>query len=421
MIKDALRSIKDDFSRSLFYWLTFVLTSFFMFLFFHLSYSDIVGVTLIDSQNTIATVLTVFVIAICMIVIFFANSFYVKKKAQSIAIRLVCGGTYFQIVQYLLFQTGILLLLAIPIGIILACLCMPILNLVLRNYLYSSHFLRIRYDAVVSTTVILLFEVIWCTILNLGYTYRHSIKDLLDDGKIQVKFALPSFFQIPLSVKKWGSVLLFIVPVLLFYVYGSEPKNLLFLSIIGMFGLYMNIDYFVIPQMNTYLQTKWIHQKLKMIYGGMLRSDFMLMKKNIILLVVSAVLILSMLIFSLQNPTEVMLAMISFIVMNVLLSLSIMFCYSMEIVGRRKMMKTIARLGYMKDDQEKMIRYEVIGFYCFVMGVSLIYILNILIILYIHQFLHIYFIFVLFISFVIPLVFSGFVNYRYYMKMISEC
>ena len=108
MLKSALRSIKDDFSRALFYWLTFVLTSMFMFLFFNLTYSDMVGVTFINSRNDIATFTSVLVISICMIVIFFANDFYVKKKSKELAVQLVCGGTYLQIALYLLFQTGFL-------------------------------------------------------------------------------------------------------------------------------------------------------------------------------------------------------------------------------------------------------------------------------------------------------------------------
>lgn len=94
MIRSALRSIKDDFSRSLFYWLTFVLTSMFMFLFFHLSLSDFVGVTFINSTNNMETFITVLVIVICMVVIYFANDFYVKKKSKELAVRLVCGATY---------------------------------------------------------------------------------------------------------------------------------------------------------------------------------------------------------------------------------------------------------------------------------------------------------------------------------------
>ena len=98
MLKEAIKSIKDDFSRSLFYWLTFVLTSMFMFLFFNISYLDLVGVTFIDSQShDMATLTSVLVIAVCMIVIFFANNFYVRKKSKELAVRMVCGATYMQI------------------------------------------------------------------------------------------------------------------------------------------------------------------------------------------------------------------------------------------------------------------------------------------------------------------------------------
>ena len=79
MLKSALRSIKDDFSRALFYWLTFVLTSMFMFLFFNLTYSDMVGVTFINSRNDIATFTSVLVISICMIVIFFAKNIWYRQ------------------------------------------------------------------------------------------------------------------------------------------------------------------------------------------------------------------------------------------------------------------------------------------------------------------------------------------------------
>ncbi|MCD8028686.1 MAG: hypothetical protein LUF02_08540 [Erysipelotrichaceae bacterium] len=93
--KEAIRSIKDDFSRSLFYWLTFVITSMFIFLFFNLSYNKMVGFTFINNKNDLMSYITIFVVAVCLIVIFFANDFYVKKKAKQLAIQLVCGATFF--------------------------------------------------------------------------------------------------------------------------------------------------------------------------------------------------------------------------------------------------------------------------------------------------------------------------------------
>ena len=39
IIRDALRSLKNNFGKALFYWLTFVLTSMFIFLFFNIAMS----------------------------------------------------------------------------------------------------------------------------------------------------------------------------------------------------------------------------------------------------------------------------------------------------------------------------------------------------------------------------------------------
>ena len=55
IIKDAFRSLINSFSKAFFYWLTFVLTSMFIFLFFNISMSDTVGVHWINNDNGIAT------------------------------------------------------------------------------------------------------------------------------------------------------------------------------------------------------------------------------------------------------------------------------------------------------------------------------------------------------------------------------
>ena len=93
MIKDAVRSLKKDWDRAVFYWIVFVLSSMFMFTFFHLALSDAIGVTFIYSNNDLPTYLTVFDVLICIIVIFLANDFYVKKKSGELAVILICGGT----------------------------------------------------------------------------------------------------------------------------------------------------------------------------------------------------------------------------------------------------------------------------------------------------------------------------------------
>ena len=69
---------------------------------------------------------------VCILVIFMANDFYVKKKSNELAVILMCGGTYLQLTQFLIFQTGILMALSIPVGVIAGKLCFPLLNVAFR-------------------------------------------------------------------------------------------------------------------------------------------------------------------------------------------------------------------------------------------------------------------------------------------------
>ena len=175
MIKDALKSIRSDLSGSLFYWLTFVLSSMFILMFFHIAYSDSVGVSFINSKNNMKTFMSVIVIAMCMIVIFFTNDFYVKKKAKELSVRLVCGSTYASLVVFLLFQTLFLFFLAIPAGMILAVLCIPFINYLLIEVLHSDIYITLNSLAFISTFIIIAAEIGWCTLVNLGFSYNINL------------------------------------------------------------------------------------------------------------------------------------------------------------------------------------------------------------------------------------------------------
>lgn len=131
----------------------------------------------------------------------------------------------------------------------------------------------------------------------------------------------------------------------------DDLSSLLFYSMIGMIGLYLSIHRVFIPWLNENIQIKWIDQKLKMIYCGLLRSDLMLLKKNIILFIVSDILILAMMSTSLQNVLDILLSLLSFVVMNILLSLSILLNYANELPSRKKYFK-----HYKKLDIQKMIK-----------------------------------------------------------------
>ncbi len=424
MIKAAIRSIKDDFSRAMFFWLTFVLTSMFMFLFFHVSYGQ--GVCFIDAKNDISTFVTILVITICMIVIYFANDFYVKKKSKDLAVYLVCGGTFIQIALFLLIQTICLFLLAIPFGIALAVTFFPVVNYVLDVYLQSDIVISIQTSAATSTLIIIFVVLVWCTILNLGYAFRSSIKSLIDDEKTIDKQLLgfPVEFQINvkklLNLKKIIAAIMFIGPLFLMYFNRHDFKSMMLFSMIGMIGFYLCIGCYVIPCLDYLVKERIVHKPVQLITYGFVRNDILLMKKNIVLLVVSTVLLLAILLSCIDRPLEVLLSMLSFVLINILLSLSIMFRFSTELVTRIRVFKSIFYIGYTLKLQKVIMRKEIVIVYGFIISVCLLYMMNIFGLLYMTGLLNVSLIYSMLFAFLIPLLICGFINYVYYRYIILK-
>ncbi|MCD7808526.1 MAG: hypothetical protein LUH02_04225, partial [Erysipelotrichaceae bacterium] len=364
------------------------------------------------------TYITIFVVTICLVVIFFANNFYVKKKAKNLAIQLVCGATYFQIAQYLLIQTGLLLLLAIPLGIILALSLLPVLNTIMSYYLHTTINITLQSGAISATVVILLMVIIWCTILNLGYAYRHSITHLLNDDKIQVNtFSIPQLYHIHISKKLMSSLsIILYIGGAIYLIYDID--SVLFAAILGVIGFYLMLDHVIIPYLNEYTHIKHTDKPLELIYFGFIRNDIIILKMNIVLLILSDILLVSLMVQGKDNPLEIILAIISFVVINVLLSLSIMFKLSTEVASRKKSFASIERIGYMKDSQCKLIQYEIIGFYGFLLISTLWYILAIFISLIMHHILSLTFCGILLILYILPLLLCAIITYLYYKKQV---
>ena len=414
---EAIRSIKDSMSRSLFYLLTFIITSMFMFVFFNLSYSDAVGVTFINAKNNASLLITVLVIAVCMIVIFFANNFFVVKKSKELAVRLVCGASFIHIAFYTLFQTLILFIIAIPIGITIGLIVLPLLQSLIYVITHTNVMLMVSSQAIYSTALIIVIEIVFCTILNVGYVYRSSIQALLNDKSVQkIQFKFPIQF-LSIKTKQILYILCFILPIPIMYMNYKNQESILILSVIGMIGLYGCMNHVIVPMMNHIILKHLSNSQLVGILG-MVRNDIKILSMNIILLIVSDVLSISILTNS-TSSIEIMVCIISFVVINILLMMSIMFKFSSEIVGRKKHYQIYLHIGYTLRQVKKMMFQEVFIFFMFVIVTSLIYIFNILIILNIHHLLTINVVIGLLVCFILPSILCMLGSYLYYRKEVN--
>lgn len=418
MIKDALKSMKNDLSGSVFYWLTFVLSSMFILLYFHLSYSDTVGVSFINSENNMKTFMSVIVIALCMIVIFFTNDFYVKKKAKELSVRLVCGSTYASLVIFLLFQTLFLFILAVPVGMLLAVMGMPFINYLLCDIMKSDFHIVLNADAFVSTFVIIAVEIGWCTFVNLGFSYRCSIKNLMDGDKgyFNSSFRFPVFFSG--KTKKVLSLVGYLLPVVLFYTVGKETTGIFILSLIGMIGMYNCFEGVFVPYLSDKVENNYIEDPVSVVSLGFLRHDCKILKSNVVLLVVSDIILIGILVSCLNNSVDIMMSMISFVVINVLLTFALMFKFSSELMYRRPIFESLRKIGYLDSQVKKIMTSEIVLLYVFTAVLCLLYIVNIFVVLMIHSLLDLRLIVGMVVAFVVPLFVCGIMNYTYYKKVV---
>ncbi len=370
--RDAIRSLRYDKTRSFFYWLTFVITSMFMFLFFNISMSEVLKVTFVDARNDLATNITLFVIILASIDLFFANDFFVKNKAKSLAVQLVCGARYGQLASFLLVQTAILLIVAIPVGILLGIIAIPIVNRILATVLMSSTVVSISLEAVGYMAFVMLYVIFWTTLLNLSFAYRNSAAMLLNDNGIGVSIGLEMPVTLKTRTRKILCLALFLLPIPLFY--QGEEGTLLY-AIVSLVGLLMTIGTVIVPWLDENVE-KRIDDPIAATSLGFLRSDFKKMNKNIILHLVASIILLSSAIVS-QSPIDVILVVVSFCVMNCVQSLSIMFTFFTMVSLRTQNYMTLWQLGFSQEQFNSIVNREVAGFYGFLIAAGILYLTNI--------------------------------------------
>ncbi len=473
IFQDAMKSLRRDFSRSFFYWLTFMLSTTFIFLFFAIATGREVGIKFIHSTGGLAMNVTFFVIAVCMIDVFFANDFFVKTKSRDLAIQLICGAKFMQLAEYLLAQTFLLLAIAIPVGVSIAFALMPIMNVVFSNYLHSPVSITVNASCFWATLLVLLTLVFWTTYLNISYAYRNNALTLLNEqqlrtgGRKQKLFNMASVNQsmettmqmmegraiLPEAAKeanaltgynesgRYGapvkqavqkkekkklgitkylsaifSLVLFIGPLIIMYM---DTENIMLYSAVGMLGFFLSITNVVLPFLNYRLNVQRIDHPRSVASLGFLRTDIQMMRTNMILIVMSSVILISILVTSDGEPMSRLMILVSYITMNVLLSSAIMFRFATDIFSRQKYFQTMSQIGYLASDLRTIIVRETTEFYAFVSVCAYLYIGNIFLVLVKNGMLEAGFVRFLSLAFFIPVLLCYIITLGYYSKAVK--
>ena len=420
ILRDAIRSLKSDKSRTFFYRITYCLTSLFIFLFFNLMMSSDKGMEIITSgKDMAATFIVVVVVVICLMCIQFANNFYVHSKGKDIAVRLICGATFIKVTAYLMTQTLIIMLLSIPLGILLGILIIPLMNTMLPSVAAAGITIGIHADANLMVFIILAMIIAWSTAINFSFTYTNAAFAMMNnDGSDTAKegSAISDFFSgMPLIVKQILFGALFIVPII--FLFNPNVSRMAF-SMLGLLGVWGVINYIIAPSITTSMD-KTNLDKAKILAGnGFLRKDLVINKSNIMLFIGCAIIQISIIADRQGQAFDVMLFTFSFILMNCLLAMMIMFKTSTEQAGRTKFFRVLNQIGFQEDALKAITRNELIKLYGMVAGISLIYIGAMLAALYLNGELTIAKIAVMILEMLVPVCICFALNIFIYRKAV---
>ena len=420
--RDAIRSLKEDKSRTFFYWITYFLTSMFIFLFFNIMMSDEKGIGIItDGSDFIATFIVVVVVVICLMCIQFANNFYVRSKGKDIAVRLVCGATFNKVTAYLLVQTLIIMALSIPLGILCGIILIPALNAQISSVLNTDLVISTHSEANLLVGILMGMIVVWATALNLSFTYTNAAFSMMtNDGSYSTKEGgtFGAFLaKIPLIVKQIIFTALFIVPLVFMF---NKDVSKLTLSIIGLFGVYGVINFIVIPWITNSMDNVNLSKPKILAGNGFLRKDLDINKSSIILFIACAVVQISIIAERQDSIFDSMLFTFSYILMNFLLALMIMFKSMTEQTGRRRYFKVLNQIGFEETDLKKITHNELFKLYGLCAGISFLYVGIMLLAMKVTEGMNTHVMNLLTVTLLLPLLICMFINIFTYGRAVLK-
>nr|WP_318000995.1 FtsX-like permease family protein [uncultured Faecalibacillus sp.] len=415
ILKLSLISLKKDMSKSIFYFLTFLLTTIFIFSFFNLTFNPYSGIHLGKDDTTLVTPIAVFVIVIAMLCVFLANNFYVSNKGKEVSIILMSGASIYQLGFYLFLQVFMIMICAIPLGLLCGYLLIPTINsLFMMTFKYSGQLFYLCKETMPATGMILAFEIMWCSMLNLGYCVRSTINTMLhDENKIDL-----SGLKGPQITQKIF-IILYIIPMILF-VFVKDSTSYMFIAAFGLIGISGIVKKVIPDYIRNRQHQKSLEDPIDLIAFGFFHSDIQKIFSLLMISLLSSILLTCITVYTIKQPLVSMVALMSYISVMILMSLTIVFKIGMELYKRKSNFDHLCRLGFSIQQLKKIIHKEMICFYGVILFIQLSYQLIILCNLLLrHQITILLFFIILFIQ-IIPLIISYFLSIRLYSSIIPQ-
>ena len=375
IFKDALRSLRDSMAKAVFFCLTFYLTTTLMFLFFNVAESSASGqaevyvtggqadIGQLVMNGDIGNLMMVFIVIMCAIDLIYANDFFVKDKAKEIAVRMICGATYIQVSAYLLIQTTLLMLIAIPLGIITAMALFSLMNSLLIS-VGSTFFVSIHSFAITQFVVVILFIIFWTMMLNLSFTYQSAATLMLSSkAKVPQKNSLGVNYNRVFGMIKKILWIIGLVACLVSLRNGGAAFGVF--SVAGSICLNNVIGETLLPLLTKHIQKHRLSHAEAGYALGFARQDILLSKRTLLLVIADIGIVLFMMYGRDNNIMEMLLVLVTYIFICILQTMAMMFSLDMELSSRKRPLRILGQIGFSQEQISRTMFKEVTYYYVF--------------------------------------------------------
>lgn len=415
--KFACKMLKREKKQAISYGITVLFTVFVSFVFFNIINND----TLMDqtaaasggsfSQVSVplSSIIAFVVIIFCGLMMVYANSFFCTHKTKEFAILAMSGSSFFDSTLYLFYQEIIISLIALPIGYLIGMAGAVGVNSIMYHSMHihkSIFMIPMRAYTDTLMTIAILFFV---TILgDSGFVYRHDIQTLLHESHEKVvDKKLPSY--LPPFIYIFAIILLVTTP--------YSPTGFVFPCFVGGIGAAYVLSQ-SIPEILRKIKSQRLGHTLDLVSLSHLSTSLTNSGALILVYVVTNVCMSAMIIAQKNSPREYMTAIIAYIVMTILLSITIMYKYAAETMKRVKAFSNLYKIGCTRKKIASYIKKEVILFYALLVLIPIVYLAIVMVQVYMHTPDTLGLIIMLFGVDIIPQVILAVITYYIYMKNV---
>lgn len=214
-------------------------------------------------ERTILSMPVLIIILLICFLIFYTNNYLGKLKSKDIAIQLLSGVNVFKLGISLAMQSSILTFISYILGILFGLLLVPIFCLLAKSdgiYLLSS-------EAFIYSLLIMFVEFLFISVVNIGYGYRNSITDLINDEE-RDSYIRDNSKKRGLSIKDFRFfIYTFLSLIFLFMPQDKMEENLTYILLIFCLTIYGSIQIInvFIPKHVDKIKSKYFNNKIKII------------------------------------------------------------------------------------------------------------------------------------------------------------